>query len=49
MSGQRPVRKPVPYATRQWGKERDKFRCVDCNTHENLTVGPGVQRKGQGH
>ncbi len=33
-----PKRRPVSHATRQWVKERDKFRCVDCNTHENLTV-----------
>lgn len=32
------TRRPISYATRQWVKERDKYRCVDCNTHENLTV-----------
>lgn len=31
-------RKPISWATRQWVKERDAFRCRKCGTHENLTV-----------
>lgn len=31
-------RRPISWATRQWIKERDEFRCKMCNTHENLTV-----------
>lgn len=31
-------RRPISYATRQWVKERDAYRCRHCGTHENLTV-----------
>lgn len=34
----RTLRRPISFATRQWVKERDKYRCVDCGTHESLTV-----------
>jgi len=41
-------RRPISWATRQFVKERDAYRCRNCGTHMNLTVDHIVPVSGGG-